>query len=257
MSSKPPRVLVKLSGEALGGKAKIGIDDAEIARFASEIRDAVRAGVQIGVVVGGGNFVRGARREREGSDRVGADFMGMLATLINGLALKDGLRRAGLSCEVMSALAVDRRVAEGFTRERALELLGSGVVLIFVGGTGNPFFSTDSAAALRAAEIDASLLAKATQVDGVYDRDPALQPKAQRFESLSYGDVLTKDLAVMDAAAVALCRENGIPIRVFDYHVQKNLARLLAGEPVGTLIATEEQIKLQARVPKLKNTNKE
>ncbi len=229
------RILLKLSGEVLAGKPGFGIDSEATQRIAREIAEAARTGVSMGVVVGGGNFFRGVKGSDAGPGRVSVDQMGMLGTALNAIALRDYLQGRGQPAVVFSAIPMPP-ILDGFSRPRVLERLGNQEVVIFAGGTGNPFFSTDSAAALRAAEIGASLLAKATKVDGVYDKDPVRFPGAARYERISYDQVLLDELAVMDAAAVSLCRENDIPVVVFDVTVPGNIQRLVEGETIGTLI---------------------
>src|SRR5215213_994468 len=204
------RILVKLSGEALLGEADYGIDPAVIRRVAGELQDIATLGVQVAIVIGGGNIFRGAGLARAGMDRVTADHMGMLATVMNGLALQDALESLGLYCRVMSAIRINQ-VCEDYIRRRAVRHLEKGRVVVFAGGTGNPFFTTDSAASLRASEINADLMLKATKVDGVYDVDPLKHANAKRYEHLTYDEVLTRKLSVMDATAVVMCRDNNIP----------------------------------------------
>ncbi len=229
------RILLKLSGEALLGKEDYGIDPRMLSRVASEITELTRAGSQLGVVIGGGNIFRGAGLARAGMDRVTGDHMGMLATLINALALQDALERAGTYARVMSALQI-HEVCEDYIRRRAIRHLEKGRVVILAAGTGNPFFTTDTAAALRAIEIGADVLIKATKVDGVYTADPIKDSSASRYETLSYDKVLTDKLNVMDATAVVMCRDNKLPIRIFDLNVPGALIRVAKGEPVGTLV---------------------
>jgi uridylate kinase len=230
------RILLKLSGEALAGENGFGIDRARISEIVAELAAAARGGVEFGLVVGGGNFFRGIKASQTGLQRVSVDYMGMLATIINALALQDFLQAQQAKARVLSAIPVGT-VAETFTRRAALSYLSSGEIVIFAAGTGSPFFSTDTAASLRAAEIEADVLAKATKVDGVYDKDPVLYPDARRYEKISYGDVLSERLAVMDAAAVSLCRENNLPVVVFNLNTPGNIARLAGGESIGTLIS--------------------
>jgi len=232
---KAKRILIKLSGEALGGASGSGLDRSELLRFCDEITEAVRDGVQIAVVVGGGNILRGSQFAREGADRISGDHMGMLATVINALAIQDALRSRNIPVMVYGAVEIFG-VCEGFTRDRAMEALSLGKVVIFGGGTGNPLFTTDSAAALRAVEIGADLLAKATKVDGVYDKDPKEHSDAKRFDRITYEEVLSRQLKVMDMTATALCMENGLPIEVFDFTRKGHLKRLLSGDNVGTLV---------------------
>ncbi|HCH61701.1 MAG TPA: UMP kinase [Deltaproteobacteria bacterium] len=227
------RVLLKMSGEMLAGPGASGIDPATIQRFAREIGDVRAMGVEICVVVGGGNIFRGLAGASRGMDRAHADYMGMLATVINCLALQDALEQHGVYTRVMTAIAMDQ-IAEPYIRRRAVRHMEKGRVVLFAAGTGNPYFSTDTAAALRAAEIHAEIILKATKVDGVYDRDPEKHPDAKRFESLSYLEVLNRGLRVMDATAVSLCMDNDLPIVVFDLNVPGNVARVVCGEPIGT-----------------------
>lgn len=229
------RILVKLSGEALAGQAGFGLDPDAVGRIAREIKEAVQSGTEMGVVVGGGNFFRGVRASETGLDRISVDQMGMIATGMNAIALRDFLKAEGQAAVVQSAIPMPPML-EGFSLPRALRHLERKEVVIFAAGTGNPFFSTDSAAALRAAEIGASLLAKATKVDGVYDKDPVQFSGAARYEKISYQEVLAGNLAVMDAAAVSLCRDNNLPIVVFDLTVPGNIQRLVNGETIGTRI---------------------
>ena len=230
------RVLLKLSGEALLGDRAYGVDPAFCAFIAAQIATVHASGVQIGVVVGGGNIFRGLAASARGMDRATGDYIGMLATVMNGLALQDALERAGVQTRVMSAIAMNE-VAEPYIRRRAVRHLEKGRVTIFVAGTGNPYFTTDTAAALRAVEIGAGLLLKATKVDGVYDADPVLVPTARRYDRLEYADLLRDQLKVMDATAVSLCMENDLPIVVFDLNQADNIARVVRGESIGTLIA--------------------
>jgi uridylate kinase len=229
------RILLKLSGEALLGDRSYGVDPAFCAFIAGQIASVHATGVQVGVVVGGGNIFRGMAAAARGMDRATGDYIGMLATVMNGLALQDAIERTGLVTRVMSAIAMNE-VAEPYIRRRAVRHLEKGRVTIFVAGTGNPYFTTDTAAALRAVEIGAEVLLKATKVDGVYDADPMTNPKARRYDRLVYGDLLRDGLKVMDAAAVSLCMENDLPIVVFDLNRPDNIARVARGEPVGTLI---------------------
>ncbi|MCG6116619.1 MAG: UMP kinase [Aquimonas sp.] len=229
------RVLLKLSGEALMGSADYGIDPAVINGLAQEVLDASRAGAEIGLVIGGGNIFRGAGLAAAGMDRVTGDHMGMLATIMNALAMQDAIEKIGGFARVMSAIKINA-VAEDYIRRRAVRHIEKGRIAIFAAGTGNPFFTTDSAAALRAVEIGANLMLKATKVDGVYDSDPKKNPDAKRYERLSYEDVITRNLQVMDTAAIALCRDYGMPMRVYDMGVSGNLMRILRGEPIGTLV---------------------
>jgi uridylate kinase len=229
------RILLKLSGEALMGESDYGIQPAVIRRIAEEIHGLSSAGLEIGVVIGGGNIFRGAGLAQGGMDRVTGDHMGMLATVINSLAMQDALEKVGSQCRVMSALKVNQ-VCEDYIRRRAVRHLEKGRVVIFAAGTGNPFFTTDSAASLRAIEMGAEIMLKATKVDGVYTADPVSNPDARRYDRLTYEEAIVKKLAVMDATALVLCRDQGMPIRVFDLHTPGNLGRVAAGEDVGTLV---------------------
>lgn len=229
------RVLLKLSGEALMGEAEYGIQPDVISRFANEISELNAQGVELGVVIGGGNIFRGAGLAAKGMDRVSADHMGMLATVLNALALQDALEQNGTFCRVMSAIRI-HEVCEDYLRRRAIRHLEKGRVVIFAAGTGNPFFTTDSAASLRAVEIGAELMLKATQVDGVYDSDPHTNPDAKRYDSLSYDEVINNRLAVMDTTAVVMCQEQQMPLRVFDVHKYGNLTDIIYGKDVGTLV---------------------
>ena len=229
------RILLKLSGEALMGDGNYGIEPAVIARIAEEIHRLSSAGLEIGLVIGGGNIFRGAGLAQGGMDRVTGDHMGMLATVINSLAMQDALEKVGSQCRVMSALKVNQ-VCEDYIRRRAVRHLEKGRVVIFAAGTGNPFFTTDSAASLRAIEVGAEIMLKATKVDGVYTDDPVRNPEARRYDRLTYQEAIVKKLAVMDTTALVLCRDQGVPIRVFDLHTPGNLGRVAAGEDVGTLV---------------------
>jgi uridylate kinase len=231
------RILLKLSGEALMGEADYGIDPKVIGRLADEIIEVQQAGVQIGVVIGGGNIFRGAGLAAAGMDRVTGDHMGMLATVMNALAMQDAIEKRGGYARVMSAIQI-HDVAEDFIRRRAIRHIEKGRIALFAAGTGNPFFTTDSAAALRAVEMNVDLLLKATKVDGVYNVDPAKHHDAKRFEQLSYDEVIERKLAVMDTAAIALCRDHGMPLRIYDMTVPGNLMRIMRGETVGTLVGT-------------------
>lgn len=232
------RILLKLSGEALMGNLGYGIDPAVVSDIAQQISEIAKTGIQVAIVVGGGNIFRGVKGAAAGMDRATADYIGMIATVMNAMTLQDALEQAGLPTRVQTAIAM-QQVAEPYIRRRAIRHLEKGRAVIFGAGSGNPFFTTDTTAALRAAEIDAEVLFKATQVDGVYDSDPRRNPQAQRYERLTYGDVLAKDLRFMDGAAIALCRENSIPILVFDIAVRNNIIRAARGEAVGTLIEAE------------------
>jgi uridylate kinase len=229
------RILLKLSGEVLSGGSGFGIDPVCIATLAVEIAEVARAGVQLGLVIGGGNFFRGVAAAARHMDRVAADNMGMLATVINCIAMQDALEKQGVPTRVMTAIQMNQ-VAEPYIRRRAIRHLEKGRVVVFGGGTSNPYFSTDSAGSLRALEIQAELLAKATSVDGVYDKDPKTSPDAVKYTEISYSDVLGRDLRVMDASAVAMCRDNKMPIRVFNLTERGNIMRVSMGEPIGTVI---------------------
>ena len=230
------RILLKLSGEALAGDKGFGVETIRIHQIAAEISDVHKLGVEIALVVGGGNFFRGVAEQARDMDRVSADHMGMLATVINSLALQDALEKQGVFTRVMSALEMNQ-VAEPFIRRRALRHLEKGRVVIFAGGTGNPYFSTDTAASLRAMEIKADVIMKATRVNGVYDADPRVVTDAKMFESISYLDVLKLGLRVMDATAISLCRENNLPIVIFNMNVLGNIKRVVQGEKVGSLVS--------------------
>ena len=230
------RILLKLSGEALMGDADYGIDPKVIGRLADEIIEVQRAGIQIGVVIGGGNIFRGAGLAAAGMDRVTGDHMGMLATVMNALAMQDAIEKRGGFARVTSAIQI-HDVAEDYIRRRAIRHIEKGRIVLFAAGTGNPFFTTDSAAALRAVEIGADLLLKATKVDGVYSADPARDAHATRYERLSYEEVIQRNLQVMDTAAIALCRDHGMPLRIYDMSVPGSLMRIMSGESIGTLVA--------------------
>lgn len=234
------RILLKLSGEALLGDQPYGIDPRLIRRIASEVSEVSKMGVEVGLVIGGGNIFRGAGLAEAGMDRVTADHMGMLATVINALAMQDALERAGATARVMSALSI-HQVCEDYIRRRAIRHMEKGRVVIFAAGTGNPFFTTDTAASLRAIEIGADVLFKATKVDGVYSADPMKDPDAQRYGSLSFDQVLSDKLSVMDATAIVMCRDNNLPLVVFNLNSDGDLARLVTGETVGTSVANEPE----------------
>ena len=231
------RILLKLSGEVMAGPAGFGIDAEKIRDLAAEVAEVARSGVQIGLVVGGGNFFRGVAAAARDMDRVTGDHMGMLATVINALALQDALEQQGIPTRCMTAIAM-HQVAEPYIRRRAIRHLEKGRVVIFAAGTSNPYFSTDTAAALRALEIKADVLAKGTRVNGVYDRDPLKFQDAVRYTQVDYTEVLSRSLAVMDASAVAMCRDNGLPILVFNLNTSGNIMRMSHGEVLGTLITT-------------------
>ena len=229
------RILLKLSGEALAGDASFGIHGGRVKELAHEVAEVASSGVEIGVVVGGGNIFRGVAAAAQKMDRVTADHMGMLATVINALALSDALEQIGVPTRVMSAIEM-HQVAEPYIRRRAIRHLEKGRIVIFAAGTSNPYVSTDTAATLRALEIKAQVIAKATRVDGVYDKDPLKHPEAVRFDKVSYLEVLSRGLGVMDATSIAMCRDNHLPIIVFNLNTEGNILRMSAGETVGTLI---------------------
>jgi uridylate kinase len=229
------RILLKLSGEVMAGEEKFGIDAERVKALAIEVADVARAGVQVGVVVGGGNFFRGVAAAARKMDRVTADHMGMLATVINSLALQDALEHMGTHTRVMSAIEMNQ-VAEPYIRRRAIRHLEKNRIVIFAAGTSNPYFSTDTAATLRALESRAEVIAKATRVDGVYDKDPLKFSDAVMYNKVSYLEVLSKDLGVMDSTAIAMCRDNKLPIRVFNLNIAGNIMRMSMGENIGTLI---------------------
>lgn len=229
------RVLLKLSGEALMGGQEFGIDPAVIKRISQEIAEAVNAGVEVGLVIGGGNIFRGVSLASGGMERATADHMGMLATVINALSVQDGLEKAKVPVRVMSALPI-HQVCEDYVRRRAIRHLEKGRVVIMAAGTGNPFFTTDSAATLRGIEINADLVLKATKVDGVYSADPMKDPTASRYTRLTYDEVLQRQLGVMDLTAIVLCRDHNLPLRVFDMNKSGALMRILRGEDEGTLV---------------------
>jgi uridylate kinase len=229
------RILLKLSGEALAGEREYGLEQTRVGELAGEIAEVARAGVETAIVVGGGNFFRGVSEAARQMDRVTADHIGMLATVINALALQDALEKQDVPARVMTAIEM-RQVAEPYIRRRALRHLEKGRVVVFAGGTSNPYFSTDTAAALRALEIRAELLAKGTRVDGVYDKDPLKHPGAVLYREISYLEVLSRGLGIMDASAVALCRDNQLPVVVFNLNVSGNIRRVAEGEPTGTII---------------------
>jgi uridylate kinase len=232
---KYSRILLKLSGEALGGESGVGICPAAVQDMAEQIREVRELGVQVVVVVGGGNIFRGLSGSERGIERATGDYMGMLATVINALALQDALEKLGVATRVQSAITM-AQVAEAFIRRRAVRHLEKGRVVIFGGGTGNPYFSTDTAAALRANEIGAEVILKATKVDGIYDSDPKKNPNARRFSTISYLEALQKELKVMDSTAFSLCKDNKMPIVVFDLFRPHNLKRVVMGEKVGTIV---------------------
>ena len=229
------RILLKLSGEALMGEQNYGIDPAVATQIAKDVAEIQGMGVETAIVIGGGNIFRGVAASARGMDRATADYMGMLATIINALALQDALEHSGVPTRVVTAIEM-RAVAEPFIRRRAIRHLEKGRVVVFGAGTGNPYFSTDTAAALRAMEIKADVIMKGTKVDGIYDADPMLQPTASRFDRISYLEVLDKGLKVMDATAISLCMDNRLPIVVFNLKTPGNIKRAIAGEPIGSLV---------------------
>jgi len=233
------RVLLKLSGEALMGDAVYGIDPEVLLSLAHQIKPVVERGVQVSIVVGGGNIFRGLAAASRGMDRAQADYMGMLATVMNSLALQDALERHGVFTRVMTAIEM-QALAEPYIRRRAIRHIEKGRVVIFAAGTGNPYFTTDTTAALRALEIGADCIMKATKVDGVYSADPLIDPDAERYEQLSYIDVLNQGLQVMDSTAISLCMDNGLPILIFNMRVEGNIERALMGQAVGTVISGEQ-----------------
>src|SRR6266852_504053 len=236
------RILLKLSGEALMGEGKYGIHPPTLVRIASEVKEVVDAGVQMAMVIGGGNIFRGVAGSVEGMDRASADYMGMLATAINALALQDALEKQGVFTRVQSAIKMEQ-IAEPYIRRRAVRHLEKGRVVIFAGGTGNPYFTTDTAASLRAMEINAEVILKATKVDGVYSADPKLDPSARRFKSLTYMHVLQNNLNVMDSTAISLCKDNNLPIIIFDLTAQGNIWRAIQeGGEFGTLVGAAETV---------------
>lgn len=232
---KYQRIVLKISGEALAGGASFGIDSQRVAHLAEEVAQVAKTGVQIGLVVGGGNFFRGVAAAAKKMDRVSADHMGMLATVINALAMQDALEKAGIPTRVMTAIEM-HQVAEPYIRRRAIRHLEKGRIVIFAAGTSNPYFSTDTAATLRALEIRADVIVKATRVDGVYDKDPMLHTDAVMYPEITYLEVLAKSLKVMDASAVAMCRDNQLPILVLNLNTYGNIMRMVLGETVGSLI---------------------
>ncbi|MBP7389665.1 MAG: UMP kinase [Chitinophagales bacterium] len=229
------RILLKLSGESLMGNKQFGIDADMVMQYAEEIKKAVDAGVQVAVVIGGGNIFRGIQATANGIDRVQGDYMGMLATVINSMALQSGLEKLGVYTRLLSAIEM-KEIAEPFIKRRAVRHLEKGRVVIFGAGTGNPYFTTDTAAALRATEIEADVILKGTRVDGIYDSDPEKNPDAKKFEQLTFDEALSKKLNVMDLTAFTLCRENKLPIIVFDMNKSGNLAKVLSGNSIGTIV---------------------
>lgn len=234
---KYKRILLKLSGEALMGDKQFGIDNDRLAQYAKEIKTIVDKGVECAIVIGGGNIFRGVQAEEGGMERTQGDYMGMLATVINAMALQSSLESVGIDTRLQSAIEL-KQIAESFIRRRAVRHLEKGRVVIFGGGTGSPFFTTDSAAALRAVEIDADVILKGTRVDGIYTADPEKYPSATRYDDISFNEVYEKDLKVMDMTAFTLCNENDLPIVVFDMNKGGNLAKIIDGEKVGTTVKT-------------------
>lgn len=234
-SAKFRRILLKLSGESLMGKKGFGIDPEMLDFFANEIKSVHSIGVQVGIVIGGGNIFRGLGAESEGIDRVTGDLMGMLATTINSLALQNTIEKVGVYSRLMTAIKMDE-VAEPYIRRRAIRHLEKGRVVIFSAGTGHPYFSTDTAAALRGVEIEADVIVKGTRVDGVFDSDPEKNPNAKQFTGISYLDVLSKNLRVMDLTAISLCQENSLPLKVFNMNIPGNLLKVVMGENIGTFV---------------------
>jgi len=239
------RILLKLSGEALMGDGKYGISPKVLQQIAGEVKEVIDLGVEVGIVIGGGNIFRGVSASTEGMDRASADYMGMLATVINSLALQDALEKSGVFTRVQSAIDM-QQLAEPYIRRRAVRHLEKGRVVIFAAGTGNPYFTTDTAASLRAMEIHAEIILKATKVDGIYSADPHKDPTATRYKALTYLDVLKKNLKVMDSTAISLCMENELPIIVFDMGTRGNIMRVVMGEEVGTIVGTLKPKLLEA-----------
>lgn len=229
------RVLLKLSGESLMGQNQFGIDPYKVSQYAKDIKEASDLGIEIAIVIGGGNIFRGLQAADNGIDRVSGDYMGMLATVINGIALQNGLEKVGLTTRLVSAIEM-KEIAEPYIRRRAIRHLEKRRILIFVAGTGNPYFTTDSAAALRASEIDAEVVLKGTRVDGIYNADPEKDANAVKYDSITFAEVLHQQLKVMDATAFTLCQENDLPIVVFDMDTPQNLEKLLSGNNIGTIV---------------------
>ncbi len=235
MANKYKRVLLKLSGESLMGNQQYGIEPVMLHHYAEQIRDLADRGVEVAIVIGGGNIFRGLQAAKSGIERVQGDYMGMLATVINGMALQSALEAVGVYTRLISAIKMDQ-IAEPYIRRRAIRHLEKGRVVIFSGGTGNPYFTTDSAAALRASEISADVILKGTRVDGIYTADPEKDPTATKFDHLTFNNVINLGLGIMDMTAFTLCRENNVPIVVFDINDRNNLIRIIQGEKVGTLV---------------------
>jgi uridylate kinase len=234
--SKYKRILLKLSGEALMGSQNYGIDNVRLMQYGKEIKELIEMGVEVAIVIGGGNIYRGIQAEKSGIDRVQGDHMGMLATMINGLSVQSALEALGMKTRLQSAIKMEQ-IAEPFIRRKAVRHLEKGRVVIFGAGTGNPYFTTDTAASLRAIEIEADVILKGTRVDGIYTADPEKDPTATKFDTLTFQEVIAKDLNVMDMTAFTLCRENNVPIIVFDMNKEGNLMKVVSGEKVGTLVA--------------------
>jgi len=232
------RILLKLSGEALMGAQQYGIDTAVVMQYAQEIKALVDKKIEVAIVIGGGNIYRGIQATATGIDRVQGDYMGMLATVINSMALQSGLEKVGINTRLLTALEI-KQVAEPFIKRRAVRHLEKGRVVIFGAGTGNPYFTTDTAAALRATEIEANVILKGTRVDGIYDSDPEKNPNAKKYTSISYADAISQKLNVMDMTAFTLCQENNIPIIVFDMNKADNLIKVVSGETIGTLVSSQ------------------
>ncbi len=251
MSPKPAyrRVLLKLSGDVLRGTGSAGIDYRRVKRLSEEVVRVAELGVEVGVVIGGGNFIRGGQAQKVGMNRAHADYMGMLGTMINALALQDGMERLGAETRVLSAIKAEE-VAEPYIRRRALRHLEKGRIIILAGGTGNPYFTTDTTAALRACELDAEVLLKATKVDGVYSADPVKDPRAKRFTKLSYMQVLRRQLRVMDTTAISLCMDNDLPIVVFSLKNRGNIASAVCGEDIGTTVSAGKKPAKKVKKPK-------
>jgi uridylate kinase len=235
MAIKYKRILLKLSGESLMGKQQYGIEPVMLHHYAEQIRELIELGVEVAVVIGGGNIFRGLQASKSGIERVQGDYMGMLATVINGMALQSALESIGVYTRLISAIKMDQ-IAEPYIRRRAIRHLEKGRVVIFSGGTGNPYFTTDSAAALRASEVSADVILKGTRVDGIYTADPEKDPTATKFDKLTFSKVISLGLAVMDMTAFTICKENNVPIVVFDINDRKNLVRIVQGENIGTLV---------------------
>ena len=232
---KYKRILLKLSGEALMGTKQFGIDHTRLAEYAAQIKEVAQMGVEVAIVIGGGNIFRGIQATANGIDRVQGDYMGMLATVINSMALQSGLEKIGVNTRLLSAIEM-KEIAEPFIKRRAVRHLEKGRVVIFGAGTGNPYFTTDTAAALRATEIECNVILKGTRVDGIYDSDPEKNPKAKKFDTIKYGEALKKKLSIMDLTAFTLCQENHLPIIVYDANKKGNLKKVLDGKKIGTIV---------------------